>query len=309
MSRLWLGFVALCVAACSRQTLEPVENPGDAGDASGAGGVSEAGSPATCAASTGPLSTWDTPRRTLPWTFVAGSPAPDAGTGGAPVPTSGSPGIDASSDDASSPSGCEGPSSAVSPLTCRGGAWLRSTATGPTLAFDDGSQLLWDASGIDTPVAQPYILQADGERVWVAFEQSWTEVCEWCGGYQTKNIEIREGEGGRLRFIAREGAVLPDLPDAQVTELFGVTSVLRLSCSFHASAGCYGFERSQFDHVLKTEPEQVILDATLTRVVSPNGEYDVFWATSSETQVTRANCQDGPAVASDTGFAASRIAP
>jgi hypothetical protein len=219
--------------------------------------------------------------------------------------------MDGSSGDASSPSRCEGePSSLASALTCRGGAWLRSTATGPTLTFDDGSLLLWDPSGIDTPVARPYILQADGDRVWVAFEQRWTVVCSFCGAYQTKKIEIREGEGGRLRFIAREGAVLPDLSDAQVTEIFGVTAATRLSCSFHATAFCYEFDRSQFDRVLKTEPEQVILDATLTRVVSPNGEYDVFWAYSSETQVTWVdNCADGPAVASDTGFAASRIAP
>ena len=307
---LWLGFVALCVAACSGETLEPAGALGDAGGAAGAGGVSEAGSPTVCATSTGPLSTEATPRRTLPWTFVASNRAPDAGAGGAPGPTSGPPDVDASSGDASSPSGCEGVPSFPSTLTCRGGAWLRSTATGPTLTFDDGSQLLWDASGIDTPVAKPYILQADGDRVWVDFEQRWWVVCPYCGAYQTDTIEMRESEGGKVRFIAREGDRLSDLSDAQVTEIFGVTAATRLSCSFHATAGCSEFERSQFDRVLETDPEQVILDATLTRVVSPNGEYDVFWATSSETQITWVpNCQDGPAVASDTGFAASRIAP
>jgi hypothetical protein len=46
----------------------------------------------------------------------------------------------------------------------------------------------------------------------------------------------------------------------------------------------------------------------LSAVVSPGGTYDVVWATGTDAS-NREGCADGPAIAYDTGFAASRVTP
>jgi hypothetical protein len=70
---------------------------------------------------------------------------------------------------------------------------------------------------------------------------------------------------------------------------------------------CYTYDRTEFDHALLTAPEQFIPNATLTRVSSENGDYDVLWAHSEQTNFPRdSKCSDPPLDASNTGFLAIR---
>lgn len=131
-------------------------------------------------------------------------------------------------------------------------------------------------------------------------------VCAFCGAYETDTLEIRDGAGGRIRFMAQQGAVLPNLSDDRIIDIFGVPAVARPRCSFPATTGCWTLQRNQFDHALATSPAQLIPHAQTTAVTSPKGTYSVFWAGSTETNVTHGDlCADGPGVATDTGFAAS----
>jgi len=193
---------------------------------------------------------------------------------------------------------------------CTGMASLRSTASGPAIVFGDGSQLVWD--GTLPSALKPYVQQAgaDGDSVWVDYEKKITVVCAVCGAYTTYTLEIRNGQSGKVRFYDQQGAVLPNLTDVQVTDIFGVTATATPSCTFPTYGGCYSFLRSEFDHQLSTTPPQTILDATLTEVTAPNGTFQVIWASSKESYAQlELNCADGPAVATDNGFVATLVAP
>ena len=153
------------------------------------------------------------------------------------------------------------------------------------------------------------IEQTDGGTgtVWVDFQRRTVVVCPFCGAYTTNILQIRDSQNGPLRFYDQQGAVLPNLTDGQVTELFGVGATPIQTCTFPAYAGCYSFLRTEFDHQLQTSPPQMIVDATLTPVATPHGQFQVFWASSTESYAQRQdNCSDGPAYASDTGFVANR---
>jgi len=278
------------------------------GGTTGTGGSPGASGPlfpdgGTCSAPTaGPLSTSDV-ARPFGWTFM-GAPA-NAGSAGA----AGASGI-AGADGGTTPALCRTVASAYPGTACTGIASLRSTASGPVIVFADGSQLIWD--GTLPSALKPYVQQASGsgDSVWVDYEKKITVVCPFCGAYTTYTLEIRNGQSGKLRFYDQQGAVLPNLTDVQVTDLFGVTATATQSCTFPTWAGCYSYLRSEFDHQLTTSPPQTILDATLTEVSAPNGTFQVIWASSSESYVQREpNCADGPAVASDNGFVAALVAP
>jgi len=158
---------------------------------------------------------------------------------------------------------------------------------------------------------KPFVTNATaGDTVWVDYEKRNTVVCAFCGAYTTQTLEVRDGQGQRIRFFAQQGAVLPNLTDAQVTELFGVAAVPVQTCTFPAFAGCATYLRSQFDHQLATTPRQLIVDATLTTVSAPNGRFAVIWASSQESYIHQEpNCFDGPGVATDNGFVATLLAP
>jgi hypothetical protein len=256
------------------------------------------------ARSIGPLSTLDLPRPRFGWTFV-GPTSGDAGTASdAGVPAPGG------TDGAGGPAGCQAVPGMYQPgVSCRGSALLQSRTTGPVVAFDDESELAW--TGELPPTAKPYVQQAAGDPVWVDYEMRWTVVCPSCGAYATQTLEIRDSDGGKVRFYIQSGVVLPNLTDAQITDLFGATASAVQDCSFHAvGASCTTFDRTQYDHLLATTPAQTIPDADWSEVDSPNGTYEVFWASSTETNLqTSPNCQDGPGIATDTGFVATLSAP
>jgi hypothetical protein len=187
-------------------------------------------------------------------------------------------------------------------------ASLRSTASGPAIVY--GSELIWD--GTLSSALEPYVQQANGgaDTVWVDYEKKFTVISPFCGVYTTYTLEIRNGQSGKIRFYDQQGVALPNLTDAQVMEIFGTTATATRSCTFPTYTGCYTFLRSEYDHQLATTPPQIVLDATLTEITSPNGAFEVIWASSGEFYVqSNQNCQACPQVATDNGFVAALVAP
>ena len=257
-----------------------------------------------CPASTrGPLSTWEVPRPSFGCTFVAPSGidggAVDAGAtsdGGASAPCQSLSGVSAT--------GGYQPG-----WSCHGAAVLHSGASGPIVTFDGGGELAWTG---DLPrEAQPYIKSTTGDRVQADYQEHEIVVCPFCGGYTTQALEIRDGEGGKVRLHEQSGVVLPNLSDAEVLDIFGASASMVAICSFHAvGPSCTTFDRTEYEHVLATPPAQTIPTASWTAVNSPNGTYQVFWVSSVETNFqSLPNCADGPAPATDTGFVAALTAP
>jgi hypothetical protein len=178
---------------------------------------------------------------------------------------------------------------------------------GPELLFDDDSILRWDPTGVAMPVAPPAV--ADLQSVWVAYSRRRTPVCPVCGTYDFASLDIRDRQGGQILWIAREGDTLADIDPALENELFGVSVTTEPVCQVNGVAGCFEVRRRVFDHVIETVPAQIVHHATKHSVVTPGGKYEVFWALSEDHGTRIPQCNDGAAVASDTGFAASRISP
>jgi hypothetical protein len=251
----------------------------------------------TCSAPTqGPLSTYDSPRP-FGWTFSG----PTAGAGGA------AGAVDAGT----GPATCQTVPAAYPGTDCEGLATLEALTTGTVVAFADGSKLTWD--GTLPSALMPYVVQttsAAPDTVWVYYQEKHIVVCPFCGAYTTRTLEIRNSQTSKVRFFDQQGDVLPNLTEAQIVDIFGATATQTFSCTFPSYAGCYSFLRSQFDEQLATTPPQTILDATLTKVTTGNGIFQVIWASSLESYVEQLQgCTDGPGVASDTGFVASLLGP
>jgi hypothetical protein len=245
-----------------------------------------------------PKSTWNPPRRTFTWAWVpaVGAPGPGPVDGGAAGTTL-------------SPCTANGrPTDPGVAVRCRGVAAVRGSGKDVALAFIDGNVLRWDTSGVPTPVRPPAV--AAGAMVWVEYLHQMPIVCPFCGAYRHDELQIREREGGKLLWIAREGQVLDDLDEALVRELFGVGARERVQCQQAIDdAGCYTVERTVLDHVLATTPEQTLRHAQLEHVTTPGGAWEVVWAATRDVGKRINQCQDGPGVAHDTGFAASRTSP
>lgn len=257
-------------------------------------GVETFGCPASLM---GPRVLGDAPRHTFAWTFAAATA--DAGAGSADTGA-----------DAAAPSRCTAialPYLSVTSESCVGGAWLRSSPSGPVLTFDDGSTLSWQLDGAPTPA--PYVQQAGGDRVWADYENHlpfgsfWTSVLD-------QTLEIRDGASGAVRFYAQQGDDLPGLPAPLVSDIFGVTATTSLFCMTHIvdDAQCLAFDRTELSHELQTSPAATITFAVGTQVAAPSGTYSVLWAQSSETNET-ATCTDISPPATDNGFVATRLAP
>jgi hypothetical protein len=197
---------------------------------------------------------------------------------------------------------------------CEGTATLEALTTGTVVAFADGSKLTWD--GTLPSALMPYVVQQAGgppDTVWVHYQDKHTVVCPFCGAYTTRTLEIRNGSGtGKVRFFDQQGNVLANLTPDQIMDIFGTTATPTFDCTFPAYAGCNAFLRTEFDQQLGTTPPQTLLDATLTKVTTPNGIFQVIWASSAEGYVQPTpycNATDSPGIASDTGFVASLLGP
>jgi hypothetical protein len=276
------------------------------GGAYGTGGdYGTGGSPfpdgGTCSAPTqGPISTYDSPRP-FGWTYTG----PTAGAGGAPAAGDAGAGVNG-------PATCRTLLAAYPGTECEGTATLEALVSGTVIAFADGAKLTWD--GTLPSALMPYVVQQPGgppDTVWVHYWEAHTVVCPFCGAYTTRTLEIRNGGGaGKVRFFDQQGDVLPNLTAPQIMDIFGTTATQIFSCTFPISVGCYSFLRSEFDEQLGTTPPQTILDATLTKVTTPNGMFQVIWASSVEGYAeSYPGCTDGPAIASDTGFVAALLGP
>lgn len=278
------------------------------GASPGTGGTGTGGSPgssipdggACSSPSRGPLSTADQ-ARPFGWTFVG--PSADAG-----VPAITSSADAGAADSGTGPARCQSVPAAYPGTSCVGSAVLRSTASGPAIVFADGARLQWNG---DLPAAvTPYVANAGGDAVWVDYEKRINVVCPFCGAYTTNTLQIREGQSGQVRVYEQQGAVLPNLTTTQIIDIFGATAAAVQTCTYPAYGGCSTFLRTEFDHELLTSPPQRIVDATLTKVSAPNGTFAVIWASSQESYLQPVqNCADGPGVASDTGFVATRTTP
>jgi hypothetical protein len=208
------------------------------------------------AGSIGPLSTLDKPRPAFGWTYVG----PTALDGGLP-----SPGDAGSADAGRTVDGAVAARCQVLPglgpnnrgLSCRGNAQLQLRSTGPVVAFADGTELAWN--GDLAGYMAPYVQQPAGDAVWVDYEMSWSESHPFADYLHiTNTLEIRNGEGGKVRSFTQNGVDLPPLSDAQVADVFGVAARAVPSCSFQATGGCTTFDRTQYDHLLLTTPNQII---------------------------------------------------
>jgi hypothetical protein len=262
----------------------------------------------TCSAPIqGPVSTWDTPRP-FGWTFSKGVTTGAVGSADAGAPDAGDSGV--------GPATCRSVPDAFPGTSCTGMATMEASSSGAVVAFADGSKLTWD--GTLASALTPYVAQQAGgpaDTVWVDYEERNVVVCASCGAYTTRILEIRNGQGGKVRFYDQQGDVLPNLTDAQEMDIFGATATPILDCTVPTQTitGCTSFIRSEFDHQLGS---QTILDATLTEVTAPSGKFQVLWASSVESYVTMLAVNDDectpqqqPGVASDTGFVASLLSP
>jgi hypothetical protein len=269
------------------------------------GGPAEAG---VCVGTPGALTSASLPRQTFGWTFVPAFAGADAGTsrdaGAVPV----------ARDSGAAASRCATVSDGVTdfgdPLmtsTCVGEAWLRQTAAGPTLVFDDGSAFTWDGSLPAT--AAPYVASSSGDPVWADFEENTRSDCPECALYKTNTLEIRTSAGGIVRFYAQQGSTLPGMTDGQILDIFGVPATAMLDCTFQVrDSDCISFQRTEYGHQLATTPPQTVASGVWSTVDAPTGHYVALWYSSSET-AAKVTCTDEPGEGTDNGFVAALVAP
>jgi hypothetical protein len=192
-------------------------------------------------------------------------------------------------------------------VVCSGNAIVQLLTTGPAFRFDASSRVRWDTSDVPNAVAPPSVV--DGQSVWVDYANQSHVVCPFCGEYQRATMTIRDHQGGQLLWVGQEGHLLQDIDATLETELFGVPVLATAACTIDGMAGCYAVQRQEFDHEVETVPAQRVPRATKTQISTPNGNYQLFWTLSVDTTATVPLCADGPDVAHDTGFAASRLLP
>jgi hypothetical protein len=238
-------------------------------------------------------------RHTLPWSLTWKS---DAGT---PDRNGGSDG----GDGGSVKSGCARSSTAVmyDVPACSGNAIAHKQGDTLTLTFDDQSTLTWTPSLVTSPIAPPKVV--DGQSVWVTYSEQDHIMCPVCGAYTTAEIQIRTEQAGTLLWVARQGRILDDVSDTLVHELFGVGAREQALCTYTGQMDCHYVQSTLFDRVLETTPEQLIRHATVQRITTPKGQYEILWGHSIEVDVPSPIqlCLDGADPASETGFAASLL--
>lgn len=234
--------------------------------------------------------------RTFPWTFSS----PDGGAAGVPTRDGG---VDAGT------SGCQTSPGGFEPnVSCSGGAWLRATSGGPTITWDDGSQLTWNPAGVSQPITPPIGAGMPDQRVWVGFSRQNQVLCPFCGGYEANDVVVRDSVDGPIRFMARQGPTLPEPGTEELTAIFGVDAETVAICTLQTPDGCTNVRRTIDAHVLLTVPAQAIPAGALTRVSAPNGTFDVLWYSSGEESLGLIpNCEDGETAGQPIKFVLSRV--
>jgi len=220
--------------------------------------------------------------------------------------------------DGSLASGCRATtvSGQVVDVVCSGAAWLRPNGgTGgsggavPSVTWDDGSRLSWEPAGLDPSIPAPIAPGAADQRVWADLEShGWLAVPGACGWSWDQTMTLRDADGGRIRFMAREGAGEPEPSAADLGALFGVSTDAVTWCTHDVVGGPALFHQTLHEHVLATNPPQVIPYGQATEVTTPNGNFAVLWYARSQVayplSATCAGClNQGP----DVGFVASPL--
>ena len=263
----------------------PAETSAMAGAGEPGGDYGTGGSPfpdgGTCSAPTqGPLSTSDSPRP-FGWTFTG--------------PTTGAGGAAGSVDGGTGPARCQ---------TVPGRLpWHRLRGDGHAAGADHGNgrrlrRRLQADLGRHPPLGAHALRRPAGRRH--ARHGLGPLPGEAHGGLSRSAAPTPPGRWrsetaagpGKVRFFDQQGDVLPNLTAAQIMDIFGTTATQIFSCTFPTYAGCYSFLRSEFDEQLGTTPPQTIVDATLTKVTTPNGIFQVIWASSVESYVK--SCRGAP---------------
>lgn len=168
---------------------------------------------------------------------------------------------------------------------CSGLAWLRpnggaggSGGNVPSLTWDDGSRLSWQPAGLDPSIPPPIAPGAADQRVWAQLEShGWLAISGQCGWAWDQTMEVRDAPGGRIRFMARQGAGEPEPSQADLTTLFGVRTDAATWCTRDVVGGPALFHQSLYEHVLGTSPAQVIPYGQATQVTTPSGTFAVLW--------------------------------
>jgi hypothetical protein len=230
-------------------------------------------------------------------------------------PRRSTPGVDAGA------SGCQANivSGQVVDVVCSGPAWLRASGglmtdageSVPSILWDDGSLLSWSVAGGNPSVPPPVAAGAAQQRVWVAMEShGWLTTPGQCGFFWNQTMELRDTDGGPIRFMARQGASLPELTADQSAALFGTTTQPVAACTHDMLGGPGLFHQTLNDHLLGTGTPARIVYAQPTRAVTPNGTFELLWYSRTQhaqaLSTTCAGClNQGPIV----GLLASRVAP
>lgn len=201
-------------------------------------------------------------------------------------------------------------------VVCSGAAWLRpnggaggSGGNVPSVTWDDGSRLSWQPAGLDTSIPPPIAPGSADQRVWAEMEShGWLAVAGQCGWSWDQTMDLRDAAGGKIRFMARQGAGEPEPTSEDLNALFGVHVETVTSCTHDALGGPALFHQSLHEHLLVTSPMQVIPYGQATQVTTPNGSFAVLWYSRSQVahplSTTCAGClNQGPIV----GFVASPL--
>jgi hypothetical protein len=272
------------------------------GGAGGAGVTGGSGGTPSCGPIDGPLSI-PSARSVIPFSLTVGGAGGEGGHAALDddeLAMSGSGGVD-------SDGGCE---PIADGFECIGTAITTKRGVALSFEFEDGSMLEWTAVAT-TYVAPPQVTH--GDLVFIEYEHRTPlpTFCPTCGNTTLTSIRLWSAGREQVLWFGREGSSIPEVDPGYVTSLFQIPYRLSRSCVMEPfRVDCYtAVTRVLYDHVLETTPEQWIPHATLTRVATPGGTYDVVWASSEQTVVRDANCDDGRFPAQDRGFAASRLDP
>lgn len=129
----------------------------------------------------------------------------------------------------------------------------------------------------------------------------------FCGTVQTLLMEIRDAEGGAIRFMAQQGRNLPDPTHDQLLALFGIDADSVPTCAYATQDSCSPVTRTPLVHVLLASPSQLIAPQTLTNVQAAHGSFDVLWTSSLEEFTGTATCTDNGPAGPPNGFIAARV--
>jgi hypothetical protein len=159
---------------------------------------------------------------------------------------------------------------------CSGRAKVQKQGTGIMLVFPDGTTLRWD-EGAGAPAIPPPSLSS-GATVWVEWAWRGWRSLGFLVQYR-RRLELRDRQGGPVRWAAQLGPGGGDADDDLIQDLFGVAAPPLVACQSRSGDGrsCGDSEYTHFAHALETTPPLTVPYRQRTRLAVPAGTYDVVW--------------------------------